>query len=401
MVRIIENSGLLSEANPYHGRDGRFASKGAGGGIGAGGYSFDDQMQALTGYALGEDGQVIDSWLKLSHGNIDAADDIPVGSQIPAKDLRGNRAMMAQVHTIDSAFDNPKLTKSYPNGGRVYALPGENPRNGINYSYTLASTKKGTGPAIDLPKGAKVVDLSKTKVGGKTLHPNQDALLLPRDLHLTKGADGAFSVGHAAIIEANPYHDARGRFASRGVGAGYGGAETLDEAIGNATDDIRGMKGGEAAIVLNDDGTVAFTKSAQGDPDGPGPGLQGMTFSQSEVDRMTGKVHIHNHPTTDVYGDLPASFSEADLRFTYQVRPKEMVIADHSGTTYTMKPGPDGWGPGFKVEQAITKARTDAARKYTEEWHAGHMSLSEANSKAADEAAREVANQMGWSYEVK
>jgi hypothetical protein len=77
-----------------------------------------------------------------------------------------------------------------------------------------------------------------------------------------------------------------------------------------------------------------------------------------------------------------------------------MRVADHTGTTFVMRPGPTGWGAPFRVEDAISRAKESAIRQYVPHVQSGALSLPVSQSQASIFVNRSVAGEMGWQFEV-
>jgi hypothetical protein len=65
-----------------------------------------------------------------------------------------------------------------------------------------------------------------------------------------------------------------------------------------------------------------------------------------------------------------------------------------------MKPGPDGWGSGFKMADAFERNKAIVKGQLLPKVRSGQMTLAEANAKGWDLANQRVAKDLGWTYEV-
>lgn len=206
------------------------------------------------------------------------------------------------------------------------------------------------------------------------------------------------SFGEARIEEFNANHDNHGRFA-----AGHGASSGLSAALASTEDDIRHIHGGETAVIFGPDGHEVLRKTQMGDPDGDGPLVAGVDFTEAEKNRLPGTVMTHNHPDAG-----SGSLSPNDLQFAAKNRLAEMRCVMPDGSTYSIKPGPKGWGAPKDTVVVINRRTNEVIHEYQNKVYDGAPGWpSTMEARAAygtlhtpDEITKRVAADLGWTYEV-
>ena len=219
------------------------------------------------------------------------------------------------------------------------------------------------------------------------------------------------------LFKFNPYHDARGRFASSGAATSFtirtkdpskqhladaaaarererdaagGGAAPAEEketprmqSIHNVEDRIRNQNYESAAIIDKDGNELLFKDGAQ----------SSVGFTPAECRMMKDSTLTHNHPRSSM-------FSDEDIQCFVRNEMEEIRATTREGVTYSVKRG-EGYtkadGTVFLLEYQINSglARATAqgeldARGFAEKIMRGEMSHTEANKEFGKVVTREL-----------
>ena len=140
----------------------------------------------------------------------------------------------------------------------------------------------------------------------------------------------------------------------------------------------------ENLVALDADGNIVLDRVGAVDH---------VQLTEQDIDQLAGRglTLTHNHPTA------PVSFSIEDIAFAMRIDAAEMRAVT-SRWTYSMSPGPTGWGSIDRANAVISRHFNEVAAEFAEARKAGQLTRSVAERIFMHEIWQRSATELGWRY---
>ena len=213
-------------------------------------------------------------------------------------------------------------------------------------------------------------------------------------VHPIRGSDGYEDEGGGGRADPADALD-------RPLGTTWSAAELKGLTMAAAESRIAGLRGGETAVVFGADGRAVFAKSAAG---------LSVPFSDEQIASWEGATLTHNHPDGLTYPEwdprhLGNCLSKDDIALAIEARLAEVRAVAPEGT-WSLKPGPDGWGMSKDEFRYLAMGFDAQVRaEFTDRIYTGYAPwgatqeerIANAEHAHAAEVDRRMAAQYGWT----